>query len=221
VSQATYYSALGLDHDDGAAAVRSAYRDLSLLYHPRRIGPGGHANFREIEGAFRVLSDSSLRRRYDEARSRGAEHGLPKERNTPAIAAPPVTSLRSAFPQLREGDAISARFARNFNGLGVPKSEATRVLRLRFVLSPRDVATGLTIHLGLPVLVRCDGCAGRGASVRLQCAACVGEGLLASERVVEVVVAPGGGVPRGLSLAAIGIHNLCLEAVVMVDPTLN
>lgn len=219
----THYEALGLGDHDRAATIRGAYRDLVRRYHPARVGPGGERNFRPIAEAYRVLSDSSLRRSYDDSRFR-------EEAEARAVASEPVAppvevlSLRRAWIlSMPAGEAMLARFSRNFSGVGVPKSESADCLRVRFVIAPRGLDEGVVLRLGLPVLVRCEACAGHGGTALARCRACDGEGLVQSERAIAVTIAPrsADGASQELSLAPLGIHNFYLRAVAQVDPGLN
>ena len=231
----TYYATLGLDDHERAAVIRGAYRDLVRRFHPARVGPGGGENFRAIADAYRILSDSSLRRSYDEARSRN--DGASARRASTATTdqgdarpskplAPPIESLslrRAPLAVSCAGEAMLARFARNFTGVGVPKSESADCLTVRLIIARSDREEGVMIRLGLPVLVRCDACAGHGAAVLRQCRACDGDGFVESERAIAVTIAaaPADGSSSDLSLAPLGIHNFYLHAVVQFDPTLN
>jgi DnaJ-class molecular chaperone len=61
------YSVLGVKRDASEKDVRAAYRKLARKYHPD-VNPGdaaAEARFKEINGAYEVLSDSEKRRKYD------------------------------------------------------------------------------------------------------------------------------------------------------------
>jgi curved DNA-binding protein CbpA len=62
------YKQLGLTPSASAAEIKSAYRRLAMQYHPDRQkdGKSPDANrFKDINQAYRVLSDPNSRRRYD------------------------------------------------------------------------------------------------------------------------------------------------------------
>lgn len=64
------YDALNLSRDASAEDVRSAFRDLSRVYHPDKQaglggGSGGEGAFVRVHRAYRVLGDDVLRRFYD------------------------------------------------------------------------------------------------------------------------------------------------------------
>src|SRR5512145_2375338 len=61
-----YYEVLGVPRDADAKAVKDAFRQLALQYHPdRNKSPGAEERFKEISEAYAVLSDDDKRKRYD------------------------------------------------------------------------------------------------------------------------------------------------------------
>ncbi len=63
-----YYKILGVDRKASAEDIKRAYRKLALKYHPDRNPDDREAedNFKEINEAYQVLSDSDKRNRYDQ-----------------------------------------------------------------------------------------------------------------------------------------------------------
>ncbi len=70
-----YYAALGVPKDADAAAIKRAYRKLARDLHPD-TNPGGEDRFKEVSEAYDVLSDTTKRREYDEARSLFGSGGM-------------------------------------------------------------------------------------------------------------------------------------------------
>src|SRR5512145_2199955 len=61
-----YYEVLGVPRDADAKAVKDAFRQLALQYHPdRNKEPGAEERFKEIAAAYAVLSDPKKRAEYD------------------------------------------------------------------------------------------------------------------------------------------------------------
>lgn len=62
-----YYQVLGVARDADATAIKRAYRKLAVKYHPDK-NPGNRAaedRFKEVNEAYRVLSDPEAREAYD------------------------------------------------------------------------------------------------------------------------------------------------------------
>jgi molecular chaperone DnaJ len=61
-----YYDVLGVARDADEKAIKDAFRQLALKYHPdRNKEPGASDRFREIAEAYAVLSDPKKRAEYD------------------------------------------------------------------------------------------------------------------------------------------------------------
>jgi curved DNA-binding protein CbpA len=68
MSAPSHYQRLGVRPDASAERLRQAFRLLSKRYHPDTTAlpqPEAEAAFRELQGAYSVLSDPDQRRRYD------------------------------------------------------------------------------------------------------------------------------------------------------------
>jgi curved DNA-binding protein CbpA/transcription elongation factor Elf1 len=72
----TYYEVLGVEKTAAADQIKRAFYKLAMRYHPDKYsGPDPDANeerFKRISAAYQVLSDETLRERYDRY---GAEEG--------------------------------------------------------------------------------------------------------------------------------------------------
>ncbi|MCF6265263.1 MAG: DnaJ domain-containing protein [Desulfuromusa sp.] len=67
-----YYRLLGIPPDSGQRRIKSAYRSLAKRFHPDRNSGSETAAelFRQVNHAYRVLSDPQLRTLYDQNLSR-------------------------------------------------------------------------------------------------------------------------------------------------------
>jgi molecular chaperone DnaJ len=66
VAQRDYYEVLGVPREADAKAIKDAFRELALRYHPdRNKEPGAEDRFKEIAEAYAVLSDPTKRAEYD------------------------------------------------------------------------------------------------------------------------------------------------------------
>jgi molecular chaperone DnaJ len=65
-AQRDYYEVLGVPRDADPRAIKDAFRQLALRYHPdRNKEPEAEARFKEIAEAYAVLSDPTRRANYD------------------------------------------------------------------------------------------------------------------------------------------------------------
>ncbi len=72
-----YYEVLGVPEDAGQDAIKKQYRQLARRYHPDK-NPGdkeAEERFKEISGAYQVLSDPEKRKQYDQMRRMAASGG--------------------------------------------------------------------------------------------------------------------------------------------------
>jgi len=64
--QRDYYQVLGVPRDADAKAIKAAFRQLALQYHPdRNKAPDAEERFKEIAAAYAILSDPKKRAEYD------------------------------------------------------------------------------------------------------------------------------------------------------------
>ena len=195
-----YYVVLGVASTESGEGIRTAYRALAKQLHPDHIGPGDAAPFRELTEAYDVLRDPLRRSQYDESlRAQRRERRISMRRD-----------LAEASPS---EEAMFSRFARNFNGVGVPKSERVEELGVEVAISQEEAERGTCVHLEVPIFGRCGACRGRG------CTACGGQGITEGERPVTIDVPPmtGRGTTFVMPLTGLGIHNFYLRVRVRVD----
>jgi molecular chaperone DnaJ len=220
VDKRDYYEVLGVGPDADAAALKRAYRQLALKYHPDRNSedPQADALFKEATEAYGVLSDPEKRHRYD----RGGHA---------AVDGRGVGFDPSAFADF--GDLFSAFnsiFGVDFGGSRRPRATRGDDLLHELTVSFEDAARGAEREVRVPrhdecetcagsgaekgsgwrpcgqcggrgqVILRqgfisltqpCGRCRGRGSVLEKPCATCAGGGRVRSERVLKVRI-PGG-----------------------------
>lgn len=166
-----YYDILGLNRGADAAAIKKAYRQLALKYHPDK-NPGdasSEAKFKEASEAYEVLADDQKRSVYDRFGHAGLEgrgfHGFTN-----------VDDIFSSF-----GDI----FEEFFGGFGMRGGRTRqrgfhgRDVEHRVTLSFREAAHGLEQELSIPMEGSCDACEGKGfppGHPPISCSTCGGRG---------------------------------------------
>ena len=68
MAKRNYYEVLGVERGADEGAIKKAYRDLALKYHPDRNSDDKDAateKFKEASQAYEILSDSEKRSQYD------------------------------------------------------------------------------------------------------------------------------------------------------------
>ncbi len=84
-----YYRLLGIPPDSGQRRIKSAYRSLAKRFHPDRNSGSETAAelFRQVNHAYRILSDPKLRTLYDQKLAKqensNKEHSATKAETSP------------------------------------------------------------------------------------------------------------------------------------------
>ncbi|MBV9592906.1 MAG: molecular chaperone DnaJ [Actinobacteria bacterium] len=187
-----YYKALGVTKDSDAAAIKKAYRKLARELHPDR-NPGdaaAEARFKEVSEAYDVLSDTTKRKEYDEARALFANGGFSGGGFRPSGSGGATFDINDLFGGNSAG-ASSGGFSDLFGGLftggaGTRRGRGTGPARGTDVnaevsLSFDEAVRGDTLPLQLSGPGTCTVCHGSGArpgtSART-CPTCAGSGFV-------------------------------------------
>jgi molecular chaperone DnaJ len=176
-----YYKVLGVGSTATPEEIKKAFRTLALKYHPDR-NPGdltAEEKFKELAGAYKVLSDGERRREYDDAVARSASAGpAPRERAGRGGAA------FEAEGESMSVDEILRRFGGIFGGEfgeGLRRSRGTarsgHDAEVDLAVDFRTAALGGKVSVSLSGAVTCEKCGGRGASGdHRPCSTCSGSG---------------------------------------------
>jgi molecular chaperone DnaJ len=168
------YEILGVDRSASTDDIRRAYRRLAREHHPDVNGdPAAEERFKEVAGAYEILSDPDKRARYD---AFGSADG-------PGMGG--FTDLSDIFEMFFGGSGFGG-----FGGVGSRRRTRTRTRRgedlpVRLRISFRDAVFGLLRDVELERLVTCETCLGNGAAAGtapMACRTCGGTGEVQSAR---------------------------------------
>jgi len=179
-----YYEVLGIDRNADVAAIKRAYRQLAMQYHPDR-NPGDTQaieRMKEINEAYAVLSDANKRRLYDTYGHAGLE-GYTRDDLFRGVD---FSSLFREFG-LRDffgfGDNIfDSFFGRRTTSRRGPRKGAD--LRYDLTVTLEEVAFGTEKTIELPRVEQCTACNGTGAEPdgMVKCEDCDGTGQIVREQ---------------------------------------
>jgi len=161
-----YYEVLGIRKDADAGDIKRAYRSMAKKYHPD-VNPGDTEaadRFKEAANAYKVLSDSDLRARYDRFGPEGVTGGAGFQGFSGA------EDVFSAFGDLF-GDFFGGRRQRG-PGRG-------RDVQVAVGLSFAEAVHGVTRELDVTLAETCEPCSGSGAKPGSSpeiCGTCEGRG---------------------------------------------
>ena len=163
------YDTLGVAKNASADEIKKAYRKLAREAHPDASG-GDEARFKEIQGAYDVLSDPEKRKQYDtfgSANGRGGGGG-------PAAG---------QFQDFDLGDLFGGLFGGGGRGGGArrgPQPERGADLQTEVHISFEDALNGVQLPVRANVETACHTCGGSGAepgTAPVVCPVCNGRGI--------------------------------------------
>ena len=166
------YETLGVPKNASADEIKKAYRKLARKHHPDASG-GDEARFKEIQGAYDVLSDPEKRKQYDTFGSaNGRRRGWRRRRagrSSPDFDLP-RRPLRRAL-----------RRPRRLGRQRAPQPERGADLEARGAVSFEDSLKGVEVRVPVEVETACHTCGGSGAepgTAPIVCPECGGRGVL-------------------------------------------
>lgn len=166
-----YYEVLGVTRQATADEIKKAYRKKARQLHPDVAGPGHEEEFKEVQAAYAVLSDSEKRQMYDLG-GEDALHGGGAGGFSGGFGG-------GGFGDF--GDFIQQAF---FGGGGAARGPAPRARRgqdslVALEVDLADVAFGATKQVPIDTYVTCKACEGSCCSPGTQpvtCSECNGQG---------------------------------------------
>jgi DnaJ-class molecular chaperone len=217
-----YYVTLGIPRTETTAGIRSAFRDLVKRHHPDQSGSEDSGAFQDVVEAYRVLSDPTLRRRYDEQlrrRERAPEEVVVRCASAEPLTREPVPLFGRADEIRPSRDAMFDRLVRNFTRIGVPKSEQLEPLHCDVVLSPEEAARGGVLPIAMPVFEACPECGGSGHTWLFPCLHCGQSGVVEGTVTVrlEIPSMVRAGTVVDLPLEGLGVSNFRLRILIHID----
>ncbi len=159
------YGALGVAKNAPPDEIKKAYRSLARRYHPDR-NPGdasAEERFKEVQGAYDVLSDPEKRRQYD----------------SPARQFGPGSAGATGFEGFDLGDLFGGVFGGRA-GRRAARAERGADLEAVVHLSFEDSLTGAEVRVPVDVETACHTCGGSGAqpgTSPIVCPECGGRGV--------------------------------------------
>jgi molecular chaperone DnaJ len=179
------YKVLGVDKKASADEIKKAYRKLARQYHPDR-NPGdekAEERFKEVQGAYDVLSDADKRKQYDRGTLFGGFGGAGNAGGAggPGPGGFDAGSFSDILSNLFGGGAGRAGGpASGPGGAGRPRAERGRDLEAEATISFEQSVDGAQIPLTVPTAQMCATCHGTGAkpgTSPVVCPRCQGRGI--------------------------------------------
>ncbi|HUP32711.1 MAG TPA: molecular chaperone DnaJ [Gaiellaceae bacterium] len=166
---ASLYETLGVPKGASADEIKKAYRKLAREHHPDQ--GGDEDRFKEIQGAYDVLSDPDKRKQYDQFGSANGRGG----------------------PQFQDfemgdlGDLFSGLFGGGAGGFGRqrPQPERGADLQTEVHVSFEDSLRGVQVPVRADVETACHACGGTGAepgTAPVTCSECGGRGIVSDSQ---------------------------------------
>ena len=153
------YNILGISKSASPDEVKKAYRSLARRWHPDKNPDDAKAaaRFKDINEAYRTLSDPEKRRRYDRLGPLYTEDGRP--------------------PKPEDVNEVVSNVFNNIFGRN--KGQKGEDLRYTISLTLEEVAKGIDKEVTVPRFVSCNSCGGDGADPdggKEKCKVCSGSG---------------------------------------------
>lgn len=166
MSERDLYEVLGVSRQATQAEIKRAFKKLAMVYHPDRAQKGkedeAKEKFREIDKAYKILSDENQRRMYDQTGQ---------------------TDFSGMGGGAGAGFADFSSIFEDMFGMGQSRSRSAAQkgddLLYPLTIKLEEAIFGVKKKLSLPMLDKCNDCSGSGAkkgSKLQECRHCRGSG---------------------------------------------
>ena len=171
------YEVLGVSKSASQDEIKKAYRKLVREVHPDR-NPGNEERFKEVQGAYDVLSDPEKRQQYDRFGSADGRAGFP-----PGGGAGGTTF---DFGDFDLGDIFGGLFSRGARpGARQQRGQRGNDVEVEVRVSFEDALRGVQTTVPVQLELACHTCHGTGAApgtAPKQCPQCDGTGVVATSQ---------------------------------------
>jgi molecular chaperone DnaJ len=166
------YEALGVSKNASQDELKKAYRKLVREVHPDR-NPGSEERFKEVQGAYDVLSDPEKRKQYDRFGSANGQPGAGAGGTT------------FDFGDFDLGDIFGGLFNRGGNRQQPQRGQRGNDVEVEVRVSFEDALQGVQTTVPVQLELACHTCHGTGAApgtAPIVCPNCNGSGVVATSQ---------------------------------------
>ena len=167
------YTCLGVERSASPDAIKKAYRKLAMKFHPDRNlkNPKAEEQFKDIQGAYAILSDPEKKLRFDQLGAAGFEQGHGRTSSGP-----------SGFGEADFSDLFSQMFGQRTGSRSSQKPNAAWH-RAAVQITLEEAFQGCERTLSFDDEEPCNSCKGTGSksTKRPPCKSCGGTGQAAMQ----------------------------------------
>ncbi len=165
------YEVLGVSKNASQDELKKAYRKLVREVHPDR-NPGSEERFKEVQGAYDVLSDPEKRKQYDRFGSADGQPG-------------PGAGTTFDFGDFDLGDIFGGLFNRGGGRQQPQRGQRGNDVEVEVRVSFEDALRGVQTTVPVQLELACHTCHGTGAApgtAPIVCPKCNGSGVVATSQ---------------------------------------